>query len=465
MAEKTTYTQPFDKGTLNCERFRIPALYTLHDGTVVAGADVRYGHGSDSPNNIDIALAFSADGYSDWQYRILNHFDDYADGTTEKDSASFIDSALVQTESGRIIVITDAFPSEGGYLQAKKGTGFARIGGKKRMLLTDGKNNAKLSAFAFYIGDFEGDTAAVYTRKGDQKTPYAVDREFRLYKDGKPLYCAQKGATGEPEQVRQTVFYSAADLQCYRTVYLWMRYSDDGGKTWSAPKLLSDTLKKDNESFFGICPGRGTVIKHNGKERIVFCVYNNHGIFSDPVFENACAIYSDDNGETWHRSEKIKISRTLRKTSESQLVELTADRKKFLRMYARNLSNYIGFSDSFDGGETWTKFIPDKQLVGTKNCMVSFIAADRFVDGKQIVLCSAGGNTKERADGILRVGLVQADKSVDWIHTHPVNEGFFAYSCLTQFSDGNFALLYEDEPAHLQYTVFSVDEKGILQLK
>ena len=50
------YTQPFAEGTLNCERFRIPALYTLADGSVLAGADVRYGHGSDSPNNIDIAL-------------------------------------------------------------------------------------------------------------------------------------------------------------------------------------------------------------------------------------------------------------------------------------------------------------------------------------------------------------------------------------------------------------------------
>ena len=463
MADKKTYVQPFDKGTLNCERFRIPALYTLQDGRVVAGADVRYAHGSDSPNNIDIALAFSPDGYADWQYHILNHFDDYADGVTEKDSASFIDSAIVQTETGRIIVITDAFPSGGGYLQAKKGTGFANINGKKRLLLTDGKNSDKLSSFAFYVGDFEGDTAAVYTRKAHQKTPYGIDREFRLYKNGQPVYCAQKGSDGEAKQVQQTVFYSAADLQVYRTVYLWMRYSDDGGKTWSAPQLLSESLKKDGESFFGICPGRGIVTRHNGKERILFCVYNNRGIFADPVFENACAIYSDDNGQTWQRSEKVKISLQLRKTSESQLTELNAGGKTFLRMFARNLSNYIGFSDSFDGGHTWTKFTPDKQLLGTKNCMVSFLSTDRFVDGKQVILCSAGGNTKERADGVLRVGLVQDDASVNWITTHPVNKGFFAYSCLTNLPDGNFALLYEDEPAHLQYSVFSVNAKGEIE--
>ena len=38
--------------------------------------------------------------------------------------------------------------------------------------------------------------------------------------------------------------------------------------------------------------------------------------------------------------------------------------------------------------------------------------------------------------------------------------GFFAYSCLTELPDGNFALLYEDEPAHLQYMIFSLSENG-----
>ncbi|MBR2413500.1 MAG: exo-alpha-sialidase [Clostridia bacterium] len=453
-----TYTQPFETGTLNCERFRIPALYTLVDGSVLAGADVRYGHGADSPNNIDITLARSQDGYTDWQYTIVNHFDDYADGATGKDSASFIDSAIVQTATGRIIVITDMFPSQGGYLQAKKGTGYADIDGKKRLLLTDGKNSENLRSFGYFVGDMIDGKAPVFNRKDKTETAYSIDENYRLYKNGEPVFCAQKGA--DRKQVQQNVFYSAADLQIYRTVYLCMRYSDDNGKTWSKPVLLSDQLKKNNENFFGICPGRGKVITHNGKERILFCVYNNHGLIDDPICENASAIYSDDNGNTWHRSKKIALRPGLTKTSESQLVELQAGGKKVLRMYARNNSNYIAFADSTDDGETWTQFKADPALEGTKNCMVSFLDTKRIIDGKQVILASAGGSIPARADGVLRVGLVENNAHITWIHTYRVNQGFYAYSCLTALPDGNFGLLYEDEPAHIQYMVFAVSDKG-----
>ena len=59
MASKILYEQIFADKEYGSERNRIPALYTLNDGSVMAGADIRYGHGSDSPNNIDIAVAVS----------------------------------------------------------------------------------------------------------------------------------------------------------------------------------------------------------------------------------------------------------------------------------------------------------------------------------------------------------------------------------------------------------------------
>ena len=202
---------------------------------------------------------------------MVNHFDDYADTVTSTDSASFIDSVIAQSKTGRIFMLADAQPSECGYLQAKTGTGYVEICGKKHLLLTSGNNNDKLNTFAYYIGDFDGNFAPIFTR--DEKvTEYSVDREFRLYKNGEPLYTEQKGAEGV--KVQQNIFYSSAELKCYKTTYLWLRYSDDNGKTWSHPQIVSEQVKNEKESFLGVGPGRGAVINHNGKERIVFCVYD-----------------------------------------------------------------------------------------------------------------------------------------------------------------------------------------------
>lgn len=460
MASKIVYDQPFDNKEYGSERNRIPALYTLNDGSVMAGADIRYAHGSDSPNNIDIAVAVSKDGYTDWEYTMVNHFDDYADSITSTDSASFIDSVIVQSENGRIFMLADAQPTECGYLQCKTGTGYCEIDGKKHLLLTSGNNSDKLSTFGYYVGDFDGEFAPVYERSSKKITEYSLDREFRLYKNGEALYGVQKGS--ENIKIQQNIFYSCAELKCYKTTYLWLRYSDDNGKTWSKPQIISESVKNDKESFLGVGPGRGIAIKHNGKERILFCVYDNNGLFKDPIFENASAVYSDDNGATWHRSNKIKIKSGIGKTSEAQLVKIEGENYSALRMYARNLSNYIAYADSTDGGETWTTFRADRSLEGTKNCMVSLIDTTRKIDGKQVILCSAGGSLKARADGVLRVGLTENDGTVNWISKYHLTQGFYGYSCLTELSDGNFAVFYEDEAAHLKYTVFNVADDGTI---
>lgn len=456
---RKNYDQPFNDKQFSSERNRIPSLYTLNDGSVMVGADMRYGHGQDSPNNIDIAVAVSKDGYTGWEYTMVNHFDDFADAVTEKESASFIDSTIAQSKTGRIFMLVDADPSYCGYLQSKTGSGYAEIAGKKRLLLTKGDHAANPNSFGYYVGDYDDKGfAAVYERKNSSLTEYSIDREFRLYKNAEPIYASQKGVEGVT--VQQNVFYSAAELKCFKTTYLWLKYSDDNGKTWSAPEIISPQVKSEKEGFLGVGPGRGMVIEHNGKERILFCVYDNNGLFKDPIFENASVIYSDDNGKTWNRSNKIKIRKGLKKTSEAQLVKIDTGDYKALRIYARNLSNYIAYADSVDGGETWTSFRADRALEGTRNCMVSLIDTSKKIDGKPMLLCSQGGNIKERADGILRAGVVEKDGSVSWISKYHLNKGFFAYSCITELSDGNFAVYYEDEPAHITYMVFSVSDKG-----
>lgn len=451
---KIKYEQPFEKGTLGSEKYRIPAILTLENGAVIAGADMRYAHGADSPNNLDTLIAVSDDGYTGWSYKAVNYFDDYADGETAKASASFIDTAIVQTKTGRIIIISDVWTADGGYMTCKKGTGFTEKAGKKHLLLTKGSCSDDLDSFEYYIGDFDDGFAPVLRLSDDEFDGFTVDAEFRLYKNGTALYQQQ---VGSDKKIHQCVFYEQSYFSAYRTCYLWLRYSDDNGKSWSTPSLISADVKKDNEGFLGIGPGRGAVTQIDGNERILFCVYDNNGIkgFS----ENVSTIYSDDNGISWKRGNPTKKRFAVGKTSESQIITLPDGK---LRIYARNGFRYAVYADSSDGGVNWSTFRCDRNLPANGNCMVSFINTDRFIDGKPVILGSFVSDPNKRADGVIAVGTVNTDNTVNWIYKYHVNSGFFAYSCLTQLSDGNFGYLYEDEPSHIAYMILTLSESGTL---
>ena len=455
------YTPPFEAGEQGVEQFRIPALYTLNNGNVIAAADMRYSHGQDSPGNIDSLVAISPDGYTGWDYKVINHFDDYADGVTEPASASFIDMAIAQSSTGKIFVVVDAQPANCGYLQCKQGTGYAKIDGQQRMLLTTG-DNTNLKGFAYYIGDFDKGLAPILNRADNKETGYSVDAEFNLYKNGTALMIAQKGTNGADVQVQDNVFFADAPFKCFMTTYLWMRYSENNGATWSDPVILTGEVKSDNEYFLGICPGKGFVTTlADGTERIIFTVYDN-GIFGVNTFENVSTIYSDDNGETWHRGKQTVCGAQVGKTSESQIVELN---NGVLRMFSRNSGNHIAYADSYDKGISWTDFVSDLDLSAHGNCMCSFIGTE--IEGKKAVIGSFASNNSYRADGVIKVGFVKSDNSINWVSTYELPgqlygtvKNFFAYSCLTKLSDGNYAILYEDNAAHLSYLVFSVDENG-----
>lgn len=449
------YDQIFDKGTQGSEKYRIPALYTLSNGSVIAAADMRYGHGADSPNNIDSLVAISADGYTSWQYKTINYFDDYADDCNDSGSASFIDMAIAQNKAGKLFVVVDAQPAGCGYLQCKQGTGYTTINDKEYMLLTDG-DNTNLNSFEYYIGEFIGNFAPVFNLADGLPSGYAVDKEFDLYKNGKALTMKQHGSDLE---VNQNIFYADAELRCFSTTYLWMRTSDDNGKTWSAPQILTGQVKDDKDFFLGICPGRGYVTTlEDGTERIIFMVYDN-GILGWNEFENVSTIYSDDGGITWNRGAETACGLQVGKTSESQIVELNDG---VLRLFARNKGNYVAYADSTDGGITWTDFVSDLDLSANGNCMSSFINTKKVIDGKKVILGSFPSNNSARQGGVVKVGLVNSNNSISWTSTYKItgaNEKF-AYSCLTELADGNFGILYEDDDAHLSYLVFSIDEKG-----
>ena len=431
--------QPFAPGTMGTEKFRIPSAYSLSDGNVLFTADMRNTTGQDSPENIDTLTALF-DG-ENFDYTVVNSFNDAPLGVSSTECASFIDSAVVQSkETGRVFILTTAYPTGLGILSGEKGSGFK----DGRLVLTDNGGSRDKKDYKYIVGDFEDGFASV------TGTEYSVDEDYNLYKIGEPLF-AEQLETGE--KVKQNVFFVSSELSVFPTSYLTLRFSDDGGRTWSGLKLLNG-LKSDDESFLGTCPGRGAVTTVDGKERILFCVYNHSS-----TKENTSVIFSDDGGETWKRGASLKNSLLSGKSSEAQIINCPDGS---LRIFARNKSKFITTAQSFDGGETWGKLKADTDLYCTKNCMASFINTSKRINGKKVVLGSFARGGKDRKDGVIATGLMDEKGRIDWIERYHINSGFFAYSCLTELPDGRIACLFEDDPFGITLGIFDIDENGII---
>ena len=71
---ETIITLP-DGTTTSSQSYRIPAMVTLADGTIVAAADIRWNTTYDG-GGLDTLVARSADGGATWTYKVANYLGD-----------------------------------------------------------------------------------------------------------------------------------------------------------------------------------------------------------------------------------------------------------------------------------------------------------------------------------------------------------------------------------------------------
>lgn len=459
-------SQPFGKGTAGSEYFRIPSLTALKSGRIFASADVRYGNGTDSPANIDTGVRYSDDSGKTWSdVNLVNHFTDFEDRDSDvvvTSSASFIDSAAVEDGDGNIYLLCDACPAFMGAPYAKPfDNGY--IDGK--IAICDKTTETELESskldkehYPYYIDEFSDGFAPIkrFTDSSSYNL-YYVDKEYNLYQKSdsgfEKVMINQLDCMGNKtdKMTQANVFYACSPVKIYPAFYLWLRISSDGGETFGDPIILNTQIS--SKGFTAACPGKGFFTEYNGKSRIMFPIYDNNDIA-----ERTSIIYSDDSGKTWHRSEKIKGGIFGIKSSEGQLVELN---NGVLRLYSRNEADYIGYSDSSDGGETWSRYKLDPELKYCSNCMVSFINYDGLIDGKKAVIASYP-TTKKRKQGVIRIGLIDDNNKIDWKYCYNVTtdttDFTFVYSCLAQCAEEKISLFYENDKAALTYAEYSVDE-------
>lgn len=406
-ADGTTVSQPFASGTGGSTYFRIPALATLSDGSLVAAADARWNHTSDG-YGLDTIVSRSSDDGENWSYTFANYLGDNGN-VYNTDSTAFIDPALAVTSDDTIYMLVDLYP-HGGYInKINAGTGFDSNG---HLLLGTSDSNS----YDYYVGDFTDGTASIYKTDGTQVADLTVDEYYNI-----------KGT-----DVDTNLFFSDSPYQVLKTSYLYLTKSTDGGATWSAPQMLNSQVKNAEDKFYGVGPGRGLVTSTG---RIIFPCYTY-----TTQDGNTSVIYSDDGGKTWTRSKDMSAQ-----SSEAALAEADGN----IYMFTRHGGYYL----SEDNGETWSS----KKSVGvdyTTTCQLSAITYSDTIDGKTAILLSAP--TSSRTNGKIFVGLIQENGSISWEYTYSVNNGIYAYSCLTELSDGSVGLLYENASGQITYTNIAI---------
>ncbi|MBQ6936626.1 MAG: exo-alpha-sialidase [Clostridia bacterium] len=461
-------TNPYASGTFNSKLFRIPAILTLKNGRILACADVRYGNGTDDPANIDVGARYSDDNGVTWsEGKFVNEFCDmeYEDHNKAiATSASFIDSAIAQGEDGTVYHMCDACPAYMGLWSAGtygKENGF--IDGKLAVCdktSADKAESTKLNKekYPYFVDDFSADGFAPVRKFSDNEIydNYFVDRDYKIYKKSEeeytPVLIKQMNKDGSlsDKDIVANLFYAYSPIKIYPTYYLWVKKSSDNGETWGDGRIINLEIK--SKGFTGFAPGRGISIDYNGKNRIIFAVYDNND-----GREYTSVIYTDD-GENWHRSQKARGVGEAGKGSETQFVLLN---NGVLRMYSRNTAGFIGYSDSTDGGENWSDYKLDKDLSYCANCQFSVINYSKEIDGKKVIIISYPSE-KIRKLGVIKVGFVNNDNTVEWRYRKNVTDSVrpytFVYSCLTELNDGTIVDLYESYKAEISCVRYSLDD-------
>ena len=427
--------------------YRIPALLKTDKGTLIAGADERRLHHSDW-GDIGMVVRRSDDKGKTWGDRIVisNPRDNENARRAHAGSPVNIDMALVQDpKTKRIFSIFDMFVEGEAVrdLPGKAPQAYEQIGDKVYQVL------------------YKKGEAGRYTirENGEVFDPENRKTEYRVVVDPKKPAYSDKGDLYKGEELIGNVYFDYSDKNIFRvsnTNYLWMSYSDDDGKTWSAPKDITYGIRKDWMHFLGTGPGTGIAL-HSGphKGRLVIPVYTTNNVSYLSGSQSSRVIYSDDHGETWHAGEAVNDNRPVgnqtihsstmnnpgAQNTESTVVQLN---NGDLKLFMRGLTGDLQVATSKDGGATWEKDV--KRYSDVKDVYVQMSAIHTVQDGKEyIILSNAGG--PGRYNGLVHLARVEANGDLTWLKHNPIQSGKFAYNSLQDLGNGEFGLLYEHATA------------------
>ncbi|HEV6512193.1 TPA: exo-alpha-sialidase [Streptococcus pneumoniae] len=446
LTEKTDIFESGRNGKPNkdgIKSYRIPALLKTDKGTLIAGADERRLHSSDW-GDIGMVIRRSEDNGKTWGDKVV--ISNLRDNPEAKDPAApsplNIDMVLVQDPTTkRIFSIYDMFPEGRAVFGMPKTPekAYEKIGDKTYQILY------KQGESGHYTVRENGE---VYNAQ-NQKTDYRV-----VVNPTEPGY-RDKGNLYKGQELIGNIYFAHSTKNPFRvanTSYLWMSYSDDDGKTWSAPRDITPGLRKDWMKFLGTGPGTGIVLRNGPhKGRILIPVYTTNNVSHLNGSQSSRVIFSDDHGKTWHAGEAVNDNRQVdgqkihsstmnnerAQNTESTVVQLN---NGDVKLFMRGLTGDLQVATSKDGGVTWEKDI--KRYPQVKDVYVQMSAIHTMHEGKEYIILSNAGGPK-RENGMVHLARVEENGELTWLKHNPIQKGEFAYNSLQELGNGEYGILYE----------------------
>ena len=221
--------------------------------------------------------------------------------------------------------------------------------------------------------------------------------------------------------------------------HVYVTQSSDDGRSWAAPRKISDQVRKPHWRWYATGPGNAIQLT-SGPHRGRLLIPANHSDHADPARHpyRSHVFWSDDHGISWQLG-GIQEERT----NESALVELAGGRVlQSMRSYHEKGLRAGSVSD--DGGKTWGKVVLDEALK-TPVCQANVLRYswpdEKTPPGRSRVLfCSPTGPGRTH----LTVW-VSYDEGRHWPIRRLIHAGGSAYSNLVRLPGRRIGVLYEKD--------------------
>lgn len=214
---------------------------------------------------------------------------------------------------------------------------------------------------------------------------------------------------------------------------IFVMSSADEGLTWTEPREITTSVKREDWTWYATGPCHGIQLKQ-GKHRGRLLIPCDHIEAATKKYYSH-TIYSDDQGITW----KLGGRTPQDQVNECTLAELSDGRIILnMRNYDRTQKNRkIAYSE--DGGLTWGDIDSDETLI-EPICQASMLMVSSEKEKTPLLLFLNPADKKHRQRMCLRSSM---DDGASWKASLVLHKGPGAYSDLTQLSNGNIACLYE----------------------